>query len=372
MSLKVPDSSAALLVLALSFLTAAVAFTLQLHSAAALLLLGLGYGFVFQRSRLCFASAFYGNRQLLRGILLGLAVASLGSAVVMELGWNRPPRIPFGLHTLLGATLFGFAMPFAGGCMTGTLYRLGSGQPKSLTAFLGILVGNGLGAAYAWPVTEGLMAWGVRFSLPEAFGLAPATLLNLLALAALYVVWKPEAPPPLQPLTPGPWPLRLLRTPWPAWAGGLALAALFTAQFAYHSALGVQLPLARFTLWAAEGLGASVDRLAWTQFWGTRPPGLDPGFHLDVGLILGSLVSALLAREFTGFAPWRLREALAGFSGGLLMGVAVWIAVGCNVSGFWSAVATLRVEGYLYALGLYLGARAGLTAASFLVARGVL
>jgi uncharacterized membrane protein YedE/YeeE len=371
-SLKVSDSSAALLVLVLSFLTAAVAFTLQLRSAAALLLLGLGYGFVFQRTRLCFASAFYGNRQLLRGILLGLAVASLGSAVVMELGWNRPPRIPFGLHTLLGATLFGFAMPFAGGCMTGTLYRLGSGQPKSLAAFLGILVGNGLGAAYAWPVTEGLMAWGVRFSLPEALGLGPATLLNLLALGVLYVAWRPKVPPPSQPPAQGSLILRLLRTPWPAWAGGLALAALFTAQFAYHSALGVQLPLARFTLWAAEGLGASVDRLAWTQFWGTRPPGLDPGFHLDVGLILGSLVSALLAREFTGFAPWRVREALAGFSGGLLMGVAVWIAVGCNVSGFWSAVATLRVEGYLYALGLYLGARAGLAAVSSLVAQGVL
>ncbi len=372
MSLRSSDSFAALLVLALSLLTAAVAYTLQLRSAAGLLLLGLGYGFVFQRSRLCFASAFYGNRQLLRGILLGLAAACVGSAVVMELGWNRPPRIPFGLHTLLGAALFGFGMPFAGGCMTGTLYRLGSGQPKSLAAFLGILVGNGLGAVYAWPITEGLMAWGLRFSLSEALGVAPATLLNLLALVVLYAACKPKEPPPRQPPAPGPWLLRLVRTPWPAWAGGVVLAALFTVQFAYHSALGVQLPLARFALWVAEGLGASADRLAWTRFWGTRPPALDPGFHLDVGLILGSLVAALLAGEFTGFSPWRLREALVGFSGGLLMGVAVWIAVGCNVSGFWSAVATLRVEGYLYALGLYVGARAGLAAVSSLVARGVL
>lgn len=360
------QAAAGLLVVLLTAATAAVAWSLQLRSAAVLLVLGLGYGFVFQRARLCFASAFYGNRELLRGIFLGLAVASVGSALVVALGWNRPPRLPFGLHTLVGSALFGFAMPFAGGCMTGTLYRLGTGQPKSLAAFLGILVGNGLGAAYAWPVTERLMDWGSRFSLSEAVGLWPATGLNLAALAVLYAAFRPKAG------ATGPARLSLLREPWPAWLGGLLLAGLFTVQFAYHSALGVQLPLARFALWAAQAAGAPADSWSWTRFWGMRLPALDPGFHLDAGLILGSLVAALLAGEFVGFRPWRLREALVGFLGGLVMGVAVWVAVGCNVSGFWSAVATLRVEGWLYGLGLYLGARAGLQAASRLVARGLL
>lgn len=362
----------ALVVLALSAVTAAVAYTLQIRAAAVLLLLGLGYGFVFQRTRLCFASALYGNRQLMRGIVLGLAAASVGAAAVMELGWNRPPRIPFGLHTLVGAALFGFAMPFAGGCMTGVLYRLGSGQPKSLAAFAGIVVGNGLGAAYAWPLTERLMAWGSRFSLAETVGVGPATALNVLALVAAYAALKPEPAAPPTPNPAGPLLSRVLRSPWPPWAGGLALAALFTVQFAYHSALGVQLPLARLSLWAAQALGASVDQLAWTRFWGTRLPALDPGFHLDAGLVLGAVSAALLAGEFAGFTGWRLREALTGFLGGVLMGVAVWVAVGCNVSGFWSAVATLRVEGYVYAAGLYAGARAGLTVARSLVARGLL
>ncbi len=358
----------AVLVLAASGLTAAVAWRLGLGSAAGLFLLGLAYGFVFQRSRLCFASAFYGNRVLLRGILLSLAVASVGSAAVVALGWNRPPRLPFGLHTLVGSFMFGFAMPFAGGCMTGTLYRLGTGQPKSLAAFLGILVGNGLGAAYAWPVTERLMAWGSRFSLAEAVGVWPATLGNLAALAVLFWVLRPSGHQPEGALRPS----SLLQAPWPAWLGGAVLAGLFTAQFASHSALGIQLPLARFSLWVAQSAGAATDRLSWTTFWGARLPALDPGFHLDVGLVLGSLTAALLAREFAGFGPWRAKDALVGFLGGLWMGVAVWVAVGCNVSGFFSAVATLRVEGWLYALGLYLGARAGLQALSALVARGIL
>lgn len=360
----------ALAVLLTSAATAAVAWSLQLRSAAVLLVLGLAYGFAFQRSRLCFASAFYGNRVLLRGILLGLALASVGSAAVVELGWNRPPRLPFGWHTLLGSFLFGFAMPFAGGCMTGTLYRLGTGQPKSLAAFLGILVGNGLGAAYAWPVTERLMNWGLRFSLPEAVGLWPATALNLAALAVLYWRLRPAHPEPvLAAAAPAP---SLLRAPWPAWLGGVVVAVLFTVQFAYHSALGIQLPLARFSLWAAQAVGATTDRLSWTQFWGARLPALDPGFHLDAGLILGSLTAALLSGEFVGFRPWRLRDAAVGFAGGVVMGLAVWVAVGCNVSGFWSTVATLRVEGWLYALGLLLGARTGLWATGQLVSRGIL
>jgi hypothetical protein len=43
------------------------------------------------------------------------------------------------------------------------------------------------------------------------------------------------------------------------------------------------------------------------------------------------------------------------------MGIAVWIAVGCKVSGFYTAMAALRPEvGWLYALGMYLGAKLGL------------
>ncbi|MDR5709590.1 MAG: YeeE/YedE family protein [Armatimonadota bacterium] len=364
--------SAAAAVVALTAATAGLAWMQGLRAAAVLLLLGLGYGFVLQRTRLCFASAFYGNRELLRGILLSLAVASAGSALVMELGWNRPPRIPFGLHTLVGAALFGFFMPFAGGCMTGTLYRLGMGQSKSLAAFWGILVGNGLGAAYAWPFTERLLDRGWRIYLPDLIGLGPATLLNLAALGILALRLGPRPGAAPFPASSGTFLERILKHPWPAWAGGMLFALLFVIQFAYHSALGVQLPLARFVLWVAGTVKAGAQEIPWTRYWGMRIPALDPGFHLDAGLILGALTGALLAGEFAGFRPWRTREALVGFLGGVGMGVAVWVAVGCNVSGFWSAVATLRVDGWIYALGLYLGARTGLRATAFLVGRGLL
>ncbi len=368
------QTAAARVVLALSLLTAATAYLQGVPTAAGMLLLGLGYGFVFQRTRLCFASAFYGNRELLRGILVALAVACVGSALVMGLGWNRTSRLPVGIHTLVGSALFGFCMPFAGGCMTGTLYRLGTGQPKSLAAFLGILVGNGLGAAWVWPATERLLERGWRVYLPDLVGLLPALLLNLAVLTVLLLqVGFPPRPAPRPRLShPGAVLDRVFKQPWAPWAGGLAFGVLFTLQFAHHSALGVQLPIARFVLWAAGQVEPGVRELAWARYWGMRLPGLDPGFHLDAGLILGALVAALAAGEFTGFWPWRAREVLTGFLGGLGMGLAVWIAVGCNVSGSFSAVATLRLDGWIYALGLYLGARAGLKVTGFLVSRGFL
>lgn len=386
-------STAGLVVL--MFLGTAAAYWSQgLKAAGVLLTLGLGYGFVFYRARLCFASAFYGNRELMRGILVGLAVASLGAAAVIALGLNRAPRVPFGLHTLVGAAAFGFALPFAGGCMTGTLYRLGGGQTKALAAFAGILVGNGLGAAFAWRLTEPMLALGARLYLPDLIGLLPSLALNLAGLAVLFWYLRDSAgregsparagpahagaaaiSAPSEPVSPSARPVAarsIFTGVWPAWAGGVALAALFVTQFAYHSTLAVQVPLARLALWVSGLAGLPVRDLAWSQFWGLRIPAMDPGFHLDVGLVTGAMAAALTMGEFGYFRHWNARAVVSGFLGGVLMGVAVWIAIGCNVSGFWSTVATLRFEGWIYALGMLIGTRLGLKATAALVGRGLL
>jgi hypothetical protein len=344
-----------------------------LPSAAVFLWLGLGYGFVFYKSCLCFASAFYGKRpELLRGILLGLLVASVGSTIILALGLNRISVVPYGAHTLIGSLLFGFALPFTGGCMTGTLYRLGGGQTKSLFTFIGLLVGNGLGAAYAWQLTEPLLNFGWRFYLPDFIGLVPTTLLNVAIITWLYR--RLRAPTAAAPASPASAlsVSAVMQRAWPAWVGGLAVAALFVAQFAYQSVLTVQLPLARFSLWLSSALGLSTQGLAWANFWGLREPAQDPGFHLDVGLIAGAMIASLVMNEFAYFRDWNVKDAFVGWLAGLVMGVAVWLAIGCNVSGFWGTVATLRFEGWLYAIGMFIGVRLGLRALTELVARDIL
>src|SRR5690606_30599369 len=116
---------------------------------------GLAFGFVLQRGRFCFASAFrdiflLGHGRNMKGVLLGLAVASVGFAVVMarqvpfaDLGYFPPTAnvLPVGVHTALGGVLFGVGMVLAGGCVSGSLYRMGEGYVGSWVAFAGLVGG---------------------------------------------------------------------------------------------------------------------------------------------------------------------------------------------------------------------------------------
>jgi len=61
---------------------------------------GLAFGFVLQRARFCFASAFrdiflLGHARTMKGLLLGLAVGSVGFALVMS---RQVPMTSLGIY----------------------------------------------------------------------------------------------------------------------------------------------------------------------------------------------------------------------------------------------------------------------------------
>ena len=90
---------------------------------------------------------------------------------------------------------------------------------------------------------------------------------------------------------------------------------------------------------------------------------IDPHLYstsvLNIGLIVGSMAAALLAKQFAvRIAP--LRELLKGISGGALMGIGSSLAFGCNIGGFFSATSALSLSGLTMMLGLLIGAVIGL------------
>ncbi|MBI4842695.1 MAG: YeeE/YedE family protein, partial [candidate division NC10 bacterium] len=125
--------------------------------------MGLGMGFALQRGRLCFAASFRdlfvnGRGELMRAVLLGLIVATTAFAALMARMVPDPsmgelaPKIhvwPLGANVLIGGLLFGVGMVVAGGCICGTLWRIGEGYVGSLVALGGILLGLE-GAALSW------------------------------------------------------------------------------------------------------------------------------------------------------------------------------------------------------------------------------
>lgn len=326
---------------------------------ASFIIFGLFYGVAIYKSRLCFATAFYGNRELMSTILISLAIASIGSLLVVSSGLNIPPSVPVGPHTFLGSLMFGLTMPFAGGCMTGLMYRFGGGQLKALVALGGLVLGNFIGAYFVWERVEPyIYAWGGP-SLFLHIGPLGALLLNLFIIGGLLLILNVKGSS--LGLKERLLNLRhnLKQEWWPPWLGGLVIALVFIIQFASYSSLSIQIPIARLTLWTTSQF-VSIQENAWANRWGLREPYNDPLLLLVISLIVGAMIASTHSDTFACFQGGRRGDLVTGFVAGFFMGVAVWIAVGCNVSGFWASVATLRPEGWIYAAGMFLGAKIGL------------
>ncbi|MEM2871740.1 MAG: YeeE/YedE thiosulfate transporter family protein [Candidatus Caldarchaeum sp.] len=353
-------TSSAILVVVLASVAVYLAAGYVQH--AFFIVFGLLYGYAIYKSRICFATAFYGDYQIMTAILLSMTVASVGSAFILAVGLNAPPAIPVGPHILVGSFLFGLAMPFAGGCITGVMYRFGAGQAKALSSLAGILVGNFVGAFFMWGFVEPFLDFGRGFSLYQTIGPLGGLALNLSLIALLLAILQRRGGrlnlPSFSTLVSG---LRLVFKTgwWPPWLGGLVMAAVFIVQFALYSSLSVQLPIARLALWTASPL-VDVEEVAWAGRWGLREPFNDPLLLLVIALVVGAMLGSTTSGSFGCYRGGRPGDMAVGFAAGLFMGVAVWIAVGCNISGFWASVSTLRPEGWMYAAGMFLGARAGL------------
>ncbi|GFN22141.1 YeeE/YedE thiosulfate transporter family protein [Thermanaeromonas sp. C210] len=149
---------------------------------------------------------------------------------------------------------------------------------------------------------------------------------------------------------------RLFREPWPLGVGVMAMAITNLFMFMYARALGVFPQMAMWGSWFYNLLGLKTE----SPFapYPVQPLYRDMHSLLDVGIILGALGSALLAREF------KIRKEdragyLLGAAGGILMGIGTVVMPPCNVGGFWVATMALSLSGPLSAVGLLLGAYVG-------------
>lgn len=105
---------------------------------------GFALGFVLHRSRFCFARVFRepfmtGEGTLTKAMILALALGiPIGSLLLQAKTVDPMLAIPasFWLGSLLGGLIFGVGMVFAGGCASGSLWRMGEGHIKLWVAIL--------------------------------------------------------------------------------------------------------------------------------------------------------------------------------------------------------------------------------------------
>lgn len=97
-----------------------------------IILAGFAMGFIMHRSRLCFARAFRepfmtAEGEMTKAIILGLAIGIPIASLLFKQNVIDPYiAIPatFWVGSLLGGLIFGIGMVFAGGCASGSLWRM--------------------------------------------------------------------------------------------------------------------------------------------------------------------------------------------------------------------------------------------------------
>ncbi|HSB34416.1 MAG TPA: YeeE/YedE thiosulfate transporter family protein, partial [Nitrospirota bacterium] len=110
---------------------------------------GIAYGMMLQYGRFCFASASRdlfaaGVPRMAVGILIALIFFSVIQATLQATNMSTFHPAPFGIHTLLSGMIFGVGMVLAGGCASGSLYKIGEGNGTSILSILGISFGQAI------------------------------------------------------------------------------------------------------------------------------------------------------------------------------------------------------------------------------------
>lgn len=347
-----------------------------------LFLIGGLLGLTLYHSSFGFASAY---RKLLvhkdaRGAIaqiIMLAIATVLFAPTLAAGTVLGQQVrgavaPVGVQGAIGAFLFGIGMQLGGACGCGTLYTLGSGSLTLLITLVTFCIG-----AFAASLTRQLWVNLPAFpaiSLADNLGWFWAVVLQLTIFAALLVALQRIFPsakalssPPLTsspPLFPSSL-TQLIYGPWSLLTGAIALSllnwlTLILSGQPWRITWG-------FALWAAE----IASFLGWdstsSPFWKTAnaQAALTNGVFADVssvmngGIVLGSLLAAGLAGRWVPTFQSSKPILAAAILGGLLMGYSAFLAYGCNVSGFFGAIASTSLHGWLWIVAALLGTAIG-------------
>ena len=363
---------------------------------ASLWLLAGAAGFTLQRSRFCFASAFrdvflFGSSKIMKGIIVGLGVATIGFAIIMHhqvpfpsfgVTPNEANILPVGISTVVGGLIFGFGMVISGGCVSGSLYRMAEGYVASWVSIAGVLVGMGL-MSHSWNwwwdnfISHESLIW-----LPGTFGLGYTgsvflTLSGLLALF-LFLTWREyrlgifipdinknsSSPESFVENLKSLWKIIFVNG-WSAVVGGSVLGGLVVLMYMTHMPWGVTGELSRWANVTMSTLNFGPAAMAGlSAIGGCAGRAGESGvfshtFAVTVGLLPGALVGALFSKEFKLRFPKSGKRYVQALFGGVLMGYGAGLAIGCTIGAFFSSIPSGSVSGWLFAISLAGGAFLG-------------
>jgi uncharacterized membrane protein YedE/YeeE len=314
------------------------------------LFVGLIFGFILQRGRFCMNSAFRDaillkDNLLLKTVFVALLVELIGFSIMDMTGAIAINPKPFWWGAnLLGSFIFGIGMVLAGGCASGITYRVGEGMVGSMTAVLGLSIGGYITAAgFLKPFKANLQA---ATTIPGADGSALTlhgilgmdyTTLALILFAIAIVAWYFIARKNDEEYE--------VDKGWGWITTGTLVGFVGILAFPLSAAAGRNYPLGITAGWVGivkKILNFSEVSLGWLSW-------------MIIGIVVGGLVAALIAKEFKFRVPKPL-VLVQTFAGGLLMGFGAVTSGGCNIGHLLSGIPQLSLGSILAGISIVLGA----------------
>ncbi|MGA7276662.1 MAG: YeeE/YedE thiosulfate transporter family protein [Desulfocapsaceae bacterium] len=171
-------------------------------SLSGVILIAAALGYAMQRGRWCMVQGFRephmtGDCTMAKSVMLSIMVVAIGAAILKSEVPMRAEgeavlapinyiRGTFGWGGVVGGFLFGLGAMFAGGCGSGTLWRVGEGQVKLMMVVPFFAISTSI--VTAWFKDNDFEADGVLGKyvyLPDVMGYGP----TLLLIAAFLLVW---------------------------------------------------------------------------------------------------------------------------------------------------------------------------------------
>jgi uncharacterized membrane protein YedE/YeeE len=339
------------------------------------IVLGLAFGVVFERYYFCMNSAITDvfiirDTRRLKGLLTAVLVSAvlfnvlIGLKVIESRSW--PLSWSLLITSIPGGIIFGIGMNLAGGCVSGTLFRIGQGYIASLIAFLGVAIGFGaMGIAMSFMQTSvggGPSTPLLGATLPAALGVNPLIFALIAAVISIatFLVWKKQSEGTKTSTKIAAEKSSEPKIISPSFiVGGVLVAVLNTALFVTD---GSPLGLSGLMLYLPSRSAFLINQDWASNNW-MFGSFMNFSGHVMMTLmgvlfIAGAFFSALFAGRFQFRFPVR-KQAISSLIGGFLMGVGVTLMLGCNVMHILGNLPQFGIAGTASVLGIVIGAWLG-------------
>ncbi|CAM4153624.1 YeeE/YedE family protein [Vreelandella rituensis] len=314
------------------------------------------------------------------GMRAQLLLFALTSLLMVPLLGNNPDDLigavaPVGTSLVVGSFIFGIGMQLGGGCGSGTLFTVGSGNIRMVVTLLFFIIGAVIGSIHL-PWWLDLPAVG-PISLIDGLGIPGAIAVQWLALGAIaWWVTRIERRAHGN-VERAEWRFRsgdngflrtLLTGRWPFfWAiAVLAIGNTLTLVIG-GSPWGITFA---FNLWGAKALQAVGVDMSQFEFWTWDYPAMALADSvlvnitsvMNFGLLLGAMLAAGMANRFNEASRIRPqgRQFLAAIVGGLMLGYGARLGFGCNIGALFSGIASASLHGWIWFASAFLGSMIGI------------